>query len=509
MEKTRLAAIDIGTNSIRCIVVDADRQGRFLVRDDEKATVRLGEGLDRSGVISPAACCRAMEAVGRMRGLIEGLGVVVVEAVATSAIRIAANGRDLADALSRELGHGIRVVSGQEEARLVALSGLRAFDMEGERHALIDIGGGSVEILIAAGQQIERCHSLDLGAVLMTERFLGADRVCAEEYQLFQQYVSSLLIKCFRGERIALQRMIVSGGCINSLGGMILNQRGQFYTSPHGHELLRSDVARQLSKLMSTGIRERCSIAGLNPERADIILAGCGVADELMRFFDASRLLINGRGMREGLIISCMRRLGLAPNDPLPRDWRSEVLEFARSCHIDEAHARHVARLALAVFDRLAGEGEVKQGERKVLEVAALLHDIGRVIAFDGHHKHSCHLIRHADLFGLTPTERELAALVARYQCKALPREKHRDFVRLSEQERDTVSRLGGILRLCDGLDRRGSGLVNVAALERDGECYRLVLQGKGDISVELHAANAKRDLFEKAFRASIDFTLS
>lgn len=509
METTRLAAIDIGTNSIRCIVVDADRQGRFLLRDDEKARVRLGEGLGRSGVISPAACCRAMEAVSRMRGLIEGLGVVVVEAVATSAIRIAANGRDLADALGRELGHGIRVVSGQEEARLVALSGLRAFDMEGERHAMIDIGGGSVEIVIAVGQQIEQCHSLDLGALLMTERFFDTERVGVDEYQRFKRYTRTLLMECFRGERIALRRMIGSGGCITSLGGMALNLRGQFYTSPHGHELLRSEVARQLAILMSMGVRERRSIAGLNPERADIILAGCGVVDELMRFFDAKQLLINGRGMREGLIISCMRRLGLAPNDPLPRDWRSELLEFARSCHIDEAHARHVTRLALVVFDRLAGEREVTQDERRILEAAALLHDIGRVIAFDSHHKHSCHLIRHADLFGLTPRERELAALVARYHRKALPRKKHREFSRLCENGRNTVLRLGGILRLCDGLDRRGNGLVEVVGLERGGDLYRLLLKGRGDISVELHAANAKRDLFERAFGASIDCTLS
>ncbi|NVN93022.1 MAG: Ppx/GppA family phosphatase [Desulfuromonadales bacterium] len=504
MKKTRLAAIDIGTNSIRCIVVDVDQQGRFMVHDDEKATVRLGENLNKSGVISEAASVRALEAIARMRKLIEGLRVSAVEAVATSAIRNAANGSELVAALSRELGHDIRVISGVEEAQLVALSGLHNFAMTGNRYAMIDIGGGSVEIVIALGSHIEECYSLDLGAVLMTERFFVSDPLKISDYRKFQQYVRTMLREQFGDENIIVQSIIGSGGTMTSLAGMAMNLRRQAFTSVHGHELLRSEVVHLLAMLMRKTMQERRELPGLNPERADIIVAGCGVVDELMNFFGANILRINERGIREGLVISCMRRLGLLPVQSAPRSWRKSVLEFAHSCHFDEAHSRHVAKMALAIFDHLAGVEGLKKADRKVLESAALLHDIGYFITYDSHHKHSYHLIRHANLFGLTPREREMAAQVARYHRKALPKKKHQEFSLLSEKDQDVVSKLGGILRLCDGLDRRRNGLVEVVNVEKVNNLFRVRLLGTEDISVEIFGGNAKRDLFEKAFGAEL-----
>jgi len=506
MKKTRLAAIDIGTNSIRCIVVDVDQQGRFMVHDDEKATVRLGENLNKSGVISEAACSRVLEAIGRMRKLIEGLKVTAVEAVATSAIRNAANGQELVAALSHELGHEIRVISGLEEAQLVALSGLHNFAMPGSRYAMIDIGGGSMEVVIAVGNHIEECYSLDLGAVLMTERFFANDPVKVGDYKKFQQYVRSMLKECFGDEKISVQSIIGSGGTMTSLGGMAMNLRRQTFSSVHGHELLRSEVVHILAMLMHKDIQGRRALPGLNPERADIIIAGCGVVDEIMSFFGANMLRINERGIREGLVLSCMRRLGLLPIHPAQRSWRQSVLEFALSCHYDETHSKHVAKLALAVFDRLAGQEGLKKTERKLLETAALLHDIGYFITYDSHHKHSYHLIRHADLFGLTPREREMAAQVARYHRKSLPKKKHLEFSRLNEKDQDSVSKLGGILRLCDGLDRRRNGSVEVVDLEKVGKLYKVKLFGVEDISVEIFGGNAKRDLFERAFDVSVVF---
>lgn len=500
MKNTRLAAIDIGTNSIRCIVVEVDHNGDFMVQDDEKATVRLGEGLNENGAISEAACSRALEAISRMRKLVEGLGVVAVEAVATSAVRNASNGRELVEALSRELGHEIRVISGVEEAQLVALSGMRNFSMGNSRFAMIDIGGGSVEIVIAQGGHIEECYSLDLGAVLMTERFFASDPVKSTDYRKFQQHVRSMLHECFRDEKVSVQSIIGSGGTMTSLAGMAMNQRHQPFSSLHGHELLRSEIVHLQAMLMRKNVEERRALPGLNPERADIIVAGCGVVDELMGFFCANILLINERGIREGLVISCIRGLGLLPARHAPRNWRQSVLAFGRSCHFDEPHSRHVAKLALAIFDRLSGEVELKKGDRKLLEAAALLHDIGYFITYESHHKHSYHLIRHADLFGLTPREREMAALIARYHRKALPKKKHLEFSSLSESDRRTVSMLGGILRLCDGLDRRRSGLVDIVGLDKVGNRYTIRLRGSEDISVEIFGANAKRDLFEKAF---------
>lgn len=509
MKKTRLAAIDIGTNSIRCIVVEVDPLGRFLVLDDEKATVRLGENLSKSGMISPAASERALEAIGIIRKLIDGFQVIEVEAVATSAVRSASNGCELIEMLSRELGRDIRIISGEEEAELAAISSLHNFEMKDKRHAMIDIGGGSVEIVIALGSHIEEYYSLELGTVLMTERFLVSDPPKNSEYQKFQHYIKSELKKTFSGEKIAVQTVIGSGGTITSLGAMVMNMRGQDYSSVHGYEVLRSEVVHLLAMLMRKDLKGRRAVPGLNPDRADIIIAGLGVVDELMGFFGANMLKVNERGIREGLILRCMKRLALMPETSARRNWRESVLEFARSCHFDEPHSKHVSKLSLVIFDSLAKECKLKKAERRLLEAAALLHDIGYFINYSSHHKHSYHLIRHADLFGFSPREREIIAQIARYHRKSLPKKKHAEFQRLSEADRACVRALGGIMRLADGLDRRRSGLVEVVGIQQDDTAIKLKLLGTEDISVEIFGGNAKKDMFEKAFKRSLVFVTS
>lgn len=506
MKKSRLAAIDIGTNSIRCIVVEVDSQGRFMVLDDEKATVRLGENMAASGAISPPAFARAVDAMSRIRKLIDGLKVSEVEAVATSAVRSASNGIELVTVLTRELGREIRIISGEEEAELVALSARHNFDMSGKRYMIIDIGGGSVEIMSAVANLVESCYSLQLGAVLMTDRFLLSDPVKESEIDRLRRHVRTELKNIFSDEKPIVQSFIGSGGTITALASMVMSMRRQDFSSLHGFEVLRSEIVHLLAMLVRKDIKSLRSVPGLNPDRADIIVAGLVVIDELMKFFSANMMLVNERGIREGLIIRCMKRLQLLPESSVQRTWKASVLEFARSCHFDEPHSRHVAKIALNIFDELAKEFKFKKTDRKLLEAAALLHDVGYFISYNSHHKHSHHLIRHAELFGFTPREREMTALIARYHRKSLPKKKHDEFARLDAKDQLLVCQLGGILRLSDGLDRRRSGLVEVVALRHDVSAYRLRLLGTEDISVEIFGGNAKKDLFEKSFAGNVVF---
>jgi exopolyphosphatase/guanosine-5'-triphosphate,3'-diphosphate pyrophosphatase len=197
------------------------------------------------------------------------------------------------------------------------------------------------------------------------------------------------------------------------------------------------------------------------------------------------------------------------PEEHGQRNWRQSVLEFARSCRFDEPHSQHVAGMTLAIFDALAKDFHLKKPERRMLEAAAYLHDIGYFISYNSHHKHSYHLIRHADLFGFSPQEREMIAQIARYHRKSLPKKKHVEFLRMSEKDQQTVCRLGGILRLADGLDRRRSCLVEMVELVQSGDEFRMKLVGTEDISVEIFGGNAKKDLFEKAFGGNIVFVTS
>lgn len=500
MTQARLAAIDIGTNSIRCIVVEVEEKRGFRVLDDEKSTVRLGEGLAATGRISPEACGRAREALLRMRKIIDGLGVTYIEAVATSAVRKADNGAEFVAAMQRETGLSIRVIDGQQEAELATLSALHHFDMHQTRYVLVDVGGGSIEVISAVGTHVEETHSMELGAVFLTETFLKSDPVSREQRERLYKHLRQSLRRTLGESRFAPQCLIGSGGTITNIGSMVMARTQEQYDTVHAYDILHSEVVHLLAMLERKSCRERRAIAGLSAERADIIVAGVAAVDALLRHFGANHLKVNAGGIREGLIIASLKKHGLWALDQQQRDWLSSVTGFARSCQADERHGQQVRRLAVAIFDALPTLPERDAGARRMLEAAAILHDVGYFIGYTKHHKHSYHLVRHANLFDFTPRETEIIANLARYHRKSVPRASHDNFSRLSEPDQGLVRELSGILRLADGLDRRRSSMI------RDIQCRneegRLVIEvtGADDLSVEIYGAQSKSDLFQSAF---------
>ena len=500
MKQNRLAAVDIGTNSIRSIIIQVDAAGKYRILDDEKVTVRLGEGLNQTGSISPAAWERALEALSRQKKIIDGYQVLSIEAVATSAVRKAANGEEFIAAIKSSVGLEVEVISGEAEAELAAQSAFHNFDLEGVRHLIFDIGGGSLELVTALGTHIEDIFSKELGAVFLTENFLKSDPVTPAEHLKMRKHIRRVLKHSFPGgEHSALHCLVGSGGTVTSIAAMTMAGRRQRYDSSHGYELLRSELVHLLAGLLRMSDKERRSLPGLSPDRSDIIIAGVTVVDELMDFFQVNLMRVNERGIREGLILRGLRRHHLL-REKAPRSWRESVLEFARSCHFDEEHSLHVTKLALEIFQAVAPRFGYSDKDRRLLEAGALLHDVGYFINYSSHHKHSYHLIRHADLFGFTPRDRELIANIARYHRKSLPKKKHDQYTRLSAEDQILVSRFGGIVRLCDGLDRRRNSVVEGVGCTLAPNSLRLALQGHDDMSVELFGAREKSDLFLAAF---------
>lgn len=448
----RLAAIDIGSNSIRQIVADVTRGGDIRIVDEMKAAPRLGSGVGRAHRLNDAAMRHAFEAIDRMATLARQLGAQRVEAVATSAVREAENGTQFLDRVRRRTSMPVRVLRGEDEARLGFRSALAHFDLAVGRAVVVDIGGGSAELALSADGLIDRLISLPFGAIRLTEEFLSG-RPRRKQVRKLREHVRDTIRKLLPVKDWRGAQLIGSGGTFTNLGAMCLARQGVPYAGRvHGTRVPREELEHIIEQLQELTPEERASVPGLNPARADIIVGGLIVAAEIMARLEARHLTVSGYGIREGLLLE-MARVTPKPADPGEARERS-VIAFAERCHYEAPHSQHVRDLALQLFDAVGSRLGCNAADRRILSDAAVLHDVGYHINYENHHKHSYHLILHADLLGIAPDEQMAIAHVARYHRGAPPKRAHEAYVQLDRSWQRRVRRLAAILRVADGFDR-------------------------------------------------------
>lgn len=448
----RVAAIDIGSNSIRQIIADVSGEGSIQVVDEMKAAPRLAAGVSATGALADTSMRAALEALERMATLARQLGAERIDAVATSAVRDATNSAEFISAIQQATGLRVRVLDGIEEARLSVRSAVAHFDMGVGRTIVMDIGGGSLELSLTAEGVIERLGSLPFGAIRMTEEFLSGGSTPKAVRRLRRTVAAGLKAelprRAWRGSQL-----IGSGGTFTNLAGIYLSRQGiATARSVHAARIPRADIEHILDMLADMSPDERRAVPGLNAERADIIVAGLAVAAEVLRRVEARDIVVSRYGIREGLLLEAAR---VAPTLADPGEARARsVAEFAQRCHVEQPHSSHVQTLALSLFDSIGARLGCSKDERQTLADAALLHDCGYHISYERHHKHSYHLIVHADLLGMAPAEQVVVANVARYHRGKPPKKKHRNFGLLDSELRDRIERLSAILRVADGFDR-------------------------------------------------------
>lgn len=505
-EGVRIAAIDIGSNSIRQIVADVSPTGSIRIIDEMKAAPRLGAGLSRTGRLSAGSMRHALEAVQRMTTLARQLGAVRIHVVATSAVREAENRRDFLDLVREETGLKVRLLTGEDEARLSFRSALAHFDLGVRRAVVMDIGGGSLELAMSADGLVERLESFPFGALRLTEEFLG-DRPKPKQLRKLRATVREgirhvLPVRDWRGALL-----IGSGGTFTNLGAMHLAARGMpFDGRVHGTQVQREEIEHTLDMLLASSRTERAAIPGLNPARADIILAGLAVAAEVMARIEARDVTVSGYGIREGLLLESAR-VSPAPADPGEARERSIRL-FAEQCHYEQPHAEQVQKVAMQLFDAIGRRIGCEPADREILSDAALLHDVGYHIGHAKHHKHSFHLISHAELLGVSPEQKVLIAHVGRYHRGAEPRRRHREYAQLDQKTRRQIRRLAAILRLADGLDRGHAGAVKHVKVRWLARAVRVMLfphSKATSLRLEVWGATRKSGLLEKVCKRAVE----
>ena len=507
MKQQPLAVIDIGSNTIRSLIVETQPDGTYRVLDDEREVARLASGLNRQGKISAAAIQRAVRALQRMAEIARARGVRRIAVVATSAIRNAANRQTFVDRVRSSTGLRVRVISGLEEARMAFESAAGSFDLGDQPCAVADVGGGSTEVILALGNHIRRVHSLRLGSVALTEEFLRSDPVKGKEFKALRREVRRNLEAARMDAQPPPQFLIASGGTATAVGQMAMTRQRLSGRPVQGFEMTQAELLHLREALLRRTLTERRQMPGLSPDRADIIVAGITILYEILVHLNVNTLRVSNRGIRHALLNRLIARQPGAKAAPFAHRQRLAAAEsFGRSLRFEQEHGEQVRRLAISMFDQLAGPFGIDPGGRELLAVAALLHDVGYVVGYRQHHKHSYHLIAHAHLDGFTPHERETIALVARYHRRAAPRKRHAAWAALPRDERQLVLKLSAILRIADALDRRHSqGLREIRCRVRRRR-LGLTLVADRDLSVEIHGAAQKAELFRRVFKCEVAF---
>lgn len=491
----RIAAVDIGSNSIRQIVADVFPDGEIRIVDEMKAAPRLGAGVTKTGALGETQMDEAVEALTRMATLARQLGAKRIEVVATSAVRDASNGAAFLTRVRKETGLKARVLVGQEEARLAFRSALAHFELGRGRSVVMDIGGGSLELALAAEGLVERLITFPFGAIRMTERFL-TDRPAAKGVKKLRKHVRAAIVKTLPVRDWRGAEVIGSGGTFTNLAGMYLERQGIKVRSVHGTRIPRADVEHILEQLTSMTVEERIGVPGLNPGRADIIVAGLAVAAEVLARVEPRELAASAFGIREGMLLEAAQ---VTPVIADPGEARARsVLAFAERCRYEAPHAKQVQTLALQLFDSLGARLGCDPADRQTLSDAALLHDVGYHINYERHHKHSFHLIQHADLLGIAPDEQIVIAHIARYHRGREPRRKHELWFALERDTRERIRRLSAILRVADGFDRGHASAVEKLKVRWLKRALRITPEPRranGNLRLELWGASRKSAL--------------
>jgi exopolyphosphatase / guanosine-5'-triphosphate,3'-diphosphate pyrophosphatase len=520
-ERNRIiAAIDLGTNSLHMVIVRVDpKLPTFTIIAREKETVRLGDRNLETGELKEGVMKRAITALRRFQEIAKTLNVEEIIAVATSAIREAPNGRDFLVQIEEQLGLAVSLISGQEEARRIYLGVLSGMGFNNRPHVIIDIGGGSTELVLGDGQDPRFLSSSKVGAVRLTSEFIKTDPISNSEFQSLQAFVRGTLERPVDELRALLNageqaRLVGTSGTIETVANIIAREKTGAVPSPlTGYQLMLKDLRDLVNRLRKLTYAERLAIPGMNDRRSEIILAGALILQEAMVLLGVDSLTVCERSLREGVIVDWMLTHGLIEDRLRYQSSvrQRSVLKIARKYDVFLEYADRIAMFAVSLFDQTQGifHGWGVQ-ERELLWAGAILHNCGIHVSHSSHHKHSYYLIRNGELLGYTEREIDVIANLARYHRKSPPKKKHENYRTLaSKQSRLMVSQLSAMLRLAVALDRRQIGAVKAVKCEFKPEIreFRLFLVPQfdnDDCVLELWSLDLKKEVFEAEFNVRV-----
>jgi exopolyphosphatase / guanosine-5'-triphosphate,3'-diphosphate pyrophosphatase len=496
-DERRIAVCDLGSNSFRLVVYTTSTSEGWWRRTDEiHEPVRIGAGLAETGRLSEDGIARGLATAEVFAHFCEALGITEIDAVATSAIRDASN----ASAFLDHAALPVRVLSTEDEARMGYLAAVNSTTLADG--AVLDLGGGSMQLVRVASRHATELQSWPLGAVRMTERFgLGEGAASKKQLKALREHVGAELESAPWLEKSG-DRLVGIGGTVRNLAAAVQRAAGVPEFGVQGFVMEKDALTELVARLAALEPADRAKVPGIKFSRADLILAGAAVVEAVLDIGGFPAIEATEAGLREGVFFA--RHLEGDP--PLFDDVRrASVLNLAAQYHADHAHTEHVARLALTLFDDLAAAG-LHGGdarERELLWAACVLHDIGMSVDYDDHHKHSKYLVLNSGLPGFTQREVAIIGQAVRYHRKGMP--STGGFEKLLREGDDQVlDRCALLLRLAEDLERSRDQLVRGVDVACENGRVSLTLRADGDTRVARWAAGREGELFKRAFERDL-----
>lgn len=511
-----LAAIDIGTNSIHMVVVRVQPTlPAFSIIAREKDTVRLGDRDPKTGELTPAAMDRAIVALKRCKEISQTLNAEQIIAVATSAVRESPNGQDFLKQVEAEVGIIVNLISGPEEARRIYLGVLSGMEFDNQPHVIIDIGGGSTELILGDGHEPRTLSSTKVGAVRLTAEYVTTDPISPSEFQALQSYIRGMLERPIEELHAHLApgevpRLVGTSGTAETVAMLHAREKLGIIPDPlNGYQVTLTDLRSLVNRLRKLTYTQRAAFPGMSERRAEIILAGALILQEAMTLLGLNSFTVCERALREGVVVDWMLTHGLIEDRLRYQSSvrQRSVMRIARKYKVNLEYSQRIADFAVSLFDQTQGKlHHWGPEEKELLWAAAILHNCGHHVNHAAHHKHSYYLIRNGDLLGFTEIEIETIANLARYHRKTSPKKKHDTYRNLtSKKHRRVVEQLSALLRIAVALDRRQIGAVQQVRCEFRPEAQELCLwlqpmQPGDDCALELWSVNYKKGTFEAEY---------
>ncbi len=497
-----IAAIDVGSNAIRMVVSRLNADNRLETLENLRLPVRLGQDAFTSGQFSEPTMQMAVDAFLRFRNVADVFEVTQTRAVATSAMRETANSDLLMERIARDTGFNIELISGEEEARLIHLAVTNAVNLQGKRVVLIDIGGGSVEVTLSNGENILSTESYGMGTVRLLKKLESADGKKLPFNRLVREYAESARRHIDReigDEKVDV--CLATGGNIEEMGKL----RKQLFRRDREDVISLDDLERLVEKLSEISVDERIKKFDMRPDRADVILPATVVLHMIAREIGVREVLIPGVGLKDGVLID-MAPLAMGPSLPRSDQALASAEHMGRKYSYDAEHAVFSARMTARLFNQSLSLHHLAENDRLLLEIAAMLHDIGHFINTLEHDKHGYYLLCYHTLIGLTPAQQAIVANIVRYHRKETPTASDENFKLLPQKDRISVTKLCALLRLADALDTSHTSRLRDVTLEQvNGGVWQMKLLGEGDFMLEKWTLEKRKTLFQSVFGVKLE----